>query len=100
MSTNLTKPVTTPSASVGRRIAVIIAYAAGVFLVVWSAFRVLLSKQCLDGPVCSPVETILQTVIGLAMLISWGGIVALGWTGRLPGAKGRVGARGSETNSA
>ncbi len=96
----MTKPSAAPSAAVGRRIAVIIAYAAGVFLVVWSAFRVILSKQCLDGPVCSPVETMLQTVIGLAMLISWGAIVVLGWTRRLPGAKGRVDARGSETNSA
>ncbi len=89
-----------PSASAGRRIAVIVAYAAGVFVVVWSAFRVFLSKQCLDGPLCSRGEILLQTVLGLAMLLSWGGIAVLGWTGRLPGAKGRIGARGSETNSA
>ncbi len=98
MSTKVRKRAV-PSASVGRRLAVSIAYAAVVYLLVWSTFRIFLSKQCADGPVCSPGETLLQTIIGLAMLLSWGGILVLGWTGRLPGAKGRVDARGRETNS-
>jgi hypothetical protein len=89
-----------PTASTARRIAVSVAFAAAVYLVVWVAFRVLLSEQCVDGPVCSQTEIVIQTVIGLAMLIGWAGIGFLGWTGRLPGAKGRGSPRTSDTNSA
>jgi hypothetical protein len=88
------------TASTARRVAVSMAFAAAVYLVVWFAFRVLLSKQCVDGPVCSRTEIVIQTVLGLAMLIGWGGIGFLGWTGRLPGAKGRRGRLASDTNRA
>jgi hypothetical protein len=89
-----------PNASKARRVAVSMAFAGAVYLVVWFAFRVLLSKQCVDGPVCSTTEIVIQSVLGLAMLIGWGVIGFLGWTGRLPGAKGRGGRRTSDTNSA
>jgi hypothetical protein len=89
-----------PKASVARRVAVSMAYAAAVYLVVWFAFRVLLSEQCVDGPVCSSTEIAIQAVLGVAMLIGWGGIGFLGWTGRLPGATGRGGRRASDTNGA
>jgi hypothetical protein len=89
-----------PNASTARRVALSMAFAAAVYLVVWFAFRVLLSKQCVDGPVCSTTEIVIQTVLGLSMLIGWGGIGFLGWTGRLPGARGRAGRRASDTGSA
>jgi hypothetical protein len=89
-----------PNASMARRVAVSMAFVASVYLVVWFAFRVLLSEQCVNGPVCSRTEIIIQSVFGLAMLLGWGGIGFLGWTGRLPGAKGRGGRRASDTSSA
>jgi hypothetical protein len=88
-----------PTASRARRVAVSMAFAAAVYLVVWLAFRVLLSEQCVDGPVCSTTEIVIQSVFGLAMLIGWGVIGFLGLTGRLPGASGRRGLRASDTDS-
>ncbi len=87
--TELSSP-TMPSA--GRRVAVIAAYLALTLLGYIVAFAIIvgfgaMSDACIDNDVCSASETVLETVPGIAFLVTAAILIGLGWRGRLYGAR-------------
>ncbi len=73
--------------SVPRRVLVILAYAVGVLIIFSFASALLVSAPCLERDACSSGENLTETLTGLFMILGWGAVMVLGWTGRLPGAR-------------
>jgi uncharacterized RDD family membrane protein YckC len=77
----------TPMPSRWRRAGVILAYSAGVFLLVSLVTGLLLSPECLDDVRCTPGENIVANVTSLAWVAATVYFIVAGWRGRLRGAR-------------
>lgn len=90
--TELSSP-TMPSAR--RRIAVIAVYLGLMLLAYIIAFAIIvglggMSDACIDNDVCSASEKVLETIPGIAFLVTAAVLIGLGWRGRLFGARRTV----------
>ena len=76
----------------GRRAAVIVAYLGLTLLAYIIAFAIIvglggMSDACIDNDVCSAFEKVLETIPGIAFLVTAAVLIGLGWRGRLFGAR-------------
>ena len=77
-----------------RRILVICLYLVLLFAVLSVALYLmtatgLVSARCVNGNFCSGAERVADVVIDVALLLSMAAVIALGWKGRLFGARAR-----------
>ena len=77
------------SVSRTRRVLVIAVYWVAAWLVLSIADVLLVSNACLTTRSCSPGEHLVSEATGYGIFLCWGVSLVLGWTGRLPGARGR-----------
>ncbi len=90
--TELSSP-TMPSAR--RRAAVIAVYLLLTLLAYIIAFAIMvgmgaMSDACIDNDVCTAAENALETIPGIAFLVTAAVLIGLGWRGRLYGARRRT----------
>jgi uncharacterized RDD family membrane protein YckC len=76
----------------GRRAAVIMAYLGLTLLAYIIVFAVIvglgaMSDACIDNDVCSAAENAMETIPGIAFLVTAAVLIGLGWRGRLYGAR-------------
>ena len=71
-----------------RRIAVICAYLVLLFILIGVVEVAFLSRGCLNNNFCSAGERVFNLLMGVTLLVMMAFIIALGWKGKLFGARG------------
>lgn len=87
--TERVEPVSSASGMPPRwwRIIMILLYLVLLFAVTAVASLALVSAHCLNSNLCSGAERIVDLVLDIGLLVMMAAIVALGWKGKLPGAR-------------
>ena len=84
---------------VGRALA-IIGYSTGLFVALLVPVVLLVSEECMISNVCSSTEDTFSNIAGLTLILGVGGIMVLGWRGKLYGARGHRSFRNAAVESA
>jgi uncharacterized RDD family membrane protein YckC len=73
-----------------RRVSMIVLYCFSVCVVLVLAVGLLMSETCAMSNRCTSFEALLSLVVEILLLVSFGAVIVLGWSGRLPGARRRA----------
>jgi uncharacterized RDD family membrane protein YckC len=85
-----TEPVGPADVSGRRRLGIVVVYELALVLFVAIAIDPFVSEACLYEDRCTEGEDLLYAILGVAWTLAAGGILVLGWKGRLWGARTRV----------
>lgn len=75
---------------VWRRVAVILMYSVGTWLLFDVSLLLLESKECFERSRCSSMERTVEKMLEILFLGALAAWIIFGWRGRLPGARGRT----------